>query len=132
MSARRLNTYPIHLGRGGAASAEPVFVPAPDWYADYDARHAPDGPEGRLVSEHRFTESWSSWECHPSGAEIVCCLSGRLALHQEQAGGEIMTTILLPGDYAINQPGVWHTADVEGDARAMFITAGAGTLHRPR
>lgn len=132
MSARRLNTYPIHLGRGGSASAEPVFDSTMEWYADYGVRHAQDGLEGRLVSEHRFTENWSGWECHPSGAEIVYCLSGQLTLHQELADSGMTTTILMPGDYAINSPGVWHTADVEGEVRALFITAGAGTLHRPR
>ncbi len=32
----------------------------------------------------------------------------------------------------INEPGVWHTADVESTATALFITAGLGTEHRPR
>jgi len=27
---------------------------------------------------------------------------------------------------------VWHTADVEGHATALFVTAGAGTQHRLR
>ena len=35
-------------------------------------------------------------------------------------------------EYAINAPGVWHTADVTGEATALFITAGKGTEHRPR
>ena len=29
-------------------------------------------------------------------------------------------------------PGVWHTADIEGTATALFITAGLGTEHKPR
>jgi hypothetical protein len=37
-----------------------------------------------------------------------------------------------PGDYAINEPGTWHSADVVGEATALFITAGMGTQHRPR
>lgn len=37
-----------------------------------------------------------------------------------------------PGEYAINPPGVWHTADVEGEATALFITAGLGTEARAR
>jgi len=39
---------------------------------------------------------------------------------------------LLPGQYAINEPGTWHTADVSGSATAVFITAGTGTQVRPR
>jgi hypothetical protein len=42
------------------------------------------------------------------------------------------TVSLAPGQYAINEPGTWHTADVEGPATALFITAGWGTQHRPR
>ena len=36
------------------------------------------------------------------------------------------------GDYAINAPGVRHTADVAAPVTALFITAGLGTEHRPR
>ncbi len=36
------------------------------------------------------------------------------------------------GDYAINPPGVWHTADIAEAATALFITAGFGTEHKPR
>ena len=46
--------------------------------------------------------------------------------------GRVETVTLGPGDYAINPPGVWHTADVEAQASAIFITAGEGTQHRPR
>jgi quercetin dioxygenase-like cupin family protein len=37
-----------------------------------------------------------------------------------------------PGDYVINPPGVWHTADVSEEATVLFITAGLGTEHRIR
>ena len=37
-----------------------------------------------------------------------------------------------PGDHAIDPPGAWHTADVDGSALALFITVGEGTTHRPR
>jgi hypothetical protein len=36
------------------------------------------------------------------------------------------------GEYAINEPGVWHTADVEKETTVLFITAGMGTQHRQR
>jgi hypothetical protein len=36
------------------------------------------------------------------------------------------------GQYVINEPGTWHTADVAGSATALFITAGLGTQHRAR
>lgn len=132
MSGKSLNDYPIHLGRGGLAISEPRMEQEMSWYAEYGARHAYDGADGRLISEYLFTENWTSWERHPSGAEIVYCLSGKMTLHQEKAGGQIETIVLEPGHYAINPPGVWHTADIQGEARALFITAGLGTEHRPR
>ena len=102
------------------------------WYADYSARNAADGAEGRLVSLHTSAESWTSWEMHPAGDEVVICTAGTIVLTQEHADGRIDEVTLNVGDYAINPPGTWHTADVEGPATAIFITAGEGTRHRPR
>lgn len=133
MTARRLATNPVHLGLGATAEPEPEFTGI-DWYADYISRHAADGDEARLVSQFAFSESWDAWEMHPRGAEVVICTRGRIALIQEFPDGRVARTSLAPGDYAINPPGIWHTADVEGDAEAeaIFITAGAGTEHRTR
>jgi mannose-6-phosphate isomerase-like protein (cupin superfamily) len=126
-----LFTHPIHLGLGATALAEPEFT-GMEWYEAYAARHDADGAEGRLVGMYRFTESWESWECHPHGDEVVLCIAGAMTLHQEWPDGTTATTALGPGDYAINPPGVWHTADVEDEATALFITAGLDTTHRPR
>jgi mannose-6-phosphate isomerase-like protein (cupin superfamily) len=134
VTARRLETHPIHLGVGGAAIAQPEFPRddrAMQWYADYGARHADDGTEGRLVSCFRFTEDWAGWEMHPAGAEVVVCVEGEMTLIQEIDGAEVRTD-LTAGEYAINPPGVWHTADVPQEAVGFFITAGAGTSGRPR
>jgi quercetin dioxygenase-like cupin family protein len=68
---------------------------------------------------------------HPEGAEVVLCTAGEITLVQEIDGAEVRTE-LSAGEYAINAPGVWHTADVTGRATALFITAGVGTQHRPR
>lgn len=81
---------------------------------------------------YTFDAPWTMWEMHPSGAEVVLCTAGSITLHQEGAGGVVTTTELQPGQYAINEAGVWHTADVSGSATAVFITAGLGTSHRPR
>ena len=126
-----LPTHPAHLGRAGSASVEPPFT-GMEWYAAYGARHAGDGIEGRLVSQWDFAESWTSWEVHPLGAELVICTAGAITLLQEHPDGRVERVTLGPGDYAINGPGVWHTADVEGSATALFITVGEGTSHRPR
>lgn len=132
MSVHELNEHPLHLGLGATACVEPAFIGSMDWYAAYESRHAKDGIEGRLVSMHSFAESWTTWEMHPHGSEVVLCTGGRMTLHQEQPDGTTSSVTLRPGQYAVNQPGTWHTADVEGEATAVFITAGMGTRHRPR
>ncbi len=130
--AHRLETHPIHIGLGARAVPQPPFT-GMAWYADYVARSAADGAEGRLVSQHHFTESWDSWEMHPAGDEVVLMLSGEGVLHQEFPDGTAVEMPIAAGEYAINQPGVWHTMDlVSAEATALFITAGLGTEHRPR
>ena len=129
---QRLDTFPVHLGLGAKAIPQPEFTGDLAWYIAYGERHGTDGAEGRLVSMHTFTENWTSWEMHPKGDEVVVCTSGRITLIQEHLDGSVTSTMLGAGEYAVNPPGVWHTADVEGEATAMFITAGEGTQGRPR
>jgi hypothetical protein len=120
----------IHLGLGATAETLDPFTDM-SWYADYSTKTASDGAEGRLVAMHSFTESWDVWEMHPVGAEVVLCTAGKMTLIQEVDGNERKVD-LRPGEYAINAPGVWHTADLDGPATAVFITAGQGTEHRER
>ena len=121
---------PVHLGLGATVLSQPAFTDM-SWYAEYGVRHAADGGEGRLVSMYTFDKPWDAWEMHPLGSELVLCTAGRITLVQELDGKHVRTT-LEPGDYAINAPGVWHTADVEAPATAVFITSGHGTEHRKR
>ena len=132
MSVNEIGERPIHLGLGASAVVEPLFTGSLDWYESYEARHEKDGIEGRLVSMHTFKDSWATWEMHPHGSEVVLCTGGKLTLLQERSDGAQLRVHLRPGQYAINEPGVWHTADVDGEATALFITAGSGTQHRPR
>lgn len=131
MSAKSLSERFIHLGLGATAEAQPPFD-GMAWYEGYGQRHDGDGAEGRLVSMYTFTESWDSWEMHPVGTEVVLCTAGEMTLHQEHADGTTNRVTIRAGEYAINPPGTWHTADVAGEATAVFITAGLGTEHRPR
>lgn len=132
MNGTRIGTHPIHLGLGATAEVEPEFTGDMEWYQAYGARHAADGAEGRLVSMFTFTRPWDSWEMHPNGAEVVLCTAGVMTLRQERPDGTQATVTLRAGEYALNEPGTWHTADVEGEASAVFITPGMGTQVRPR
>ena len=126
-----LARHPIHLGLGSTSVPQPEFDGTMGWYEHYVERHGDDGTEGRLVAMHSFSEPWDMWEMHPNGSEVVVCTAGQVTLIQEIDGDEVRTTIG-PGEYAINQPGTWHTADVADAATCLFITAGAGTEHRER
>ncbi|MFL6623999.1 MAG: cupin [Sulfurifustis sp.] len=132
MSSTNIFTHPIHLGLGATAVAQPEFTGDMQWYEAYSERHATDGKEGRLVSMFTFDKSWDMWEMHPLGSEVVLCTAGSITLHQERADGSRRTVTLNAGEYAINEPGTWHTADVDKTATAVFITAGLDTTHRPR
>ena len=131
MTNPTLFTHPVHLGLGAKVVAQPEFTGL-DWYPGYVARTLGDGAEGRLVSYYTFSESWDMWEMHPAGEELVLCVAGQIMLHQEDTAGSRTQVTLGPGDYAINPRGVWHTADVAGEATVLFITAGVGTQQRPR
>lgn len=132
MSIPNITNNPIHLGLGSTASIEPLFTGSMDWYMDYMERHEADGAEGRLVSMHTFSKPWDTWEMHPKGSEVVICIAGAIALLQEKEDGSVSRIQLNPGQYIINEPGIWHTADIEDTATALFITAGLGTELRPR
>ena len=132
MAGIDITTQPIHLGLGATAGIEPFFTGAMEWYAGYTQRHADDGAEGRLVSMHTFTQPWDMWEMHPQGSEVVLCTAGSITLPQEKPDGARITVSLGAGQYVINEPGTWHTAEVAASATALFITAGIGTQHRPR
>ena len=127
----KLSEHPVHLGRGATATAEEHFSGDQRWFERYAARHRADGVEGRLVSFYQFDAPWDAWEMHPEGAELVLCTAGEITLIQEIAG-ERELFVLRAGEALINPPGVWHTADAAGPANALFVTAGAGTQHRPR
>jgi quercetin dioxygenase-like cupin family protein len=129
--AQPLERFPLHLGLGATAVPQPEFT-GMEWYEAYAVRSEADGAEGRLVSMHNFTTSWDSWEMHPVGSEVVICTAGEMSLTQEFPDGRLEQVTLRSGEYAINPPGVWHTADVSGSATALFITAGMGTQVRPR
>jgi len=126
-----LPANPIHLGLGATAVVEPTFTGDMAWYEGYVERHGDDGFEGRLVSMSEHNGAWDMWEMHPHGAEVVLCTAGTLSLTQELADGDV-TVVLQAGEYLINPPGVWHTANAESSGTALFITAGVGTEHRPR
>jgi quercetin dioxygenase-like cupin family protein len=123
-------TY-VHLGLGATATPLPDFEWSQEYLAAYGERFASDGDEGRLVVLDRQDATWTTWERHPAGDELVVLVSGRVDLIQE-IDGEHRVVELHPGQAVINPPGVWHTATVHEPSSALFVTPGRGTEHRPR
>lgn len=123
-------TY-VHLGLGARATPLPDFEWTPEYLGAYGRRFADDGREGRLVTMGRSAESWTTWERHPAGEEVVVLLSGRMDLIQRTDGAERRIP-LRPGQAVVNRTGVWHTVDVHEPGDALFITPGQGTEHEPR
>ncbi len=121
----------MHLGRG--ARAEPIadFEWTSEFLDRYEADHASDGDEGRLVMIAPSDETWNFWERHPAGEELVAVISGRITLIQEVDGSQRRIK-LSAGEATINPRGVWHTTDVHEPGKVLFVTPGLGTEHRPR
>jgi quercetin dioxygenase-like cupin family protein len=121
----------VHLGLAS------TITPFRDWSWDdatlarYGAATEADGTEGRMVCVFDQGETWTTWERHPAGEELVVLLEGRVDLIQE-IDGEERRIELHAGEAVVNPAGVWHTADVHEPGRGLFITPGKGTEHKPR
>ena len=81
--------------------------------------------EGSLAASNAGEGHWHIW------APLRFADFTIFVIVQELPDG-VKKTTLSAGEYAINPRGVWHTADVGAPCTALFITAGAGTEHRPR
>jgi quercetin dioxygenase-like cupin family protein len=121
----------VHLGLGARIERLPDFAWTAEYLGRYEADHASDGDDGRLVMVSRQETTWTSWERHPAGDELVVALSGCSHLIQD-IDGEHRRIELRAGQAAINPRGVWHTADVDEPGESLFITPSRGTEHRPR
>ena len=126
-----LSTTHVHLGLGARATPIPDFQWDPEFLARYGAEHESDGDEGRLVLMGSGDSSWTTWERHPVGEELVVVVSGRLTLVQEIDGSERRTE-MRAGEAIVNPRNVWHTADIDEPCETLFVTPGLGTEHKPR
>jgi uncharacterized cupin superfamily protein len=121
----------VHLGAGSTATPVGGADWSPEWLDGYARRFEADGDEGRMVCVFPQAETWSTWERHPAGEELVVLLSGRVDIIQE-IDGEHHTVELHAGEALVNPRGVWHTANVHEPGQGLFVTPGRGTEHRPR
>lgn len=120
----------VHLGSGARATPVPDFEWTAEFLTRYEQTFAGDADEGRLVCISEQIVTWTSWERHPAGEELVVLLSGQVDLVQDLDGRERVMS-LSPGQAVINPTGVWHRSVVHEPGSALFITPGRGTQHRP-
>ncbi|MFN7176971.1 MAG: cupin domain-containing protein [Thermaurantiacus sp.] len=111
----------LHLADTAKATVVPMA-------ADFWVNMPPILGSGRMVARLQQDESWTSWEMHPRGDELIILLSGRIRFHCHGCGdieagaGE---AVLIPA-------GIWHTADVLEAGEILCITEGGDSQHRPR
>ena len=98
------------------------------FWAGIEDRH--DLEQGRLMGVTAQTADWDHWERHPAGEEILTLLSGELEIVLTMKAGE-ERAVLKAGQTLIIPAGIWHRGIVRIPGELLFITAGAGTEHRP-
>ncbi|MFJ6615600.1 cupin domain-containing protein [Streptomyces sp. NPDC091289] len=126
-----LRTTPVHLGLGSRAKPVEGFAWDPEVLQAYSTAVAADGAEGRMVTVFDGDGPGDHWERHPSGDELVACLSGSVTVTRD-VDGVPERVVLRPGEATVNPAGAWHAVDMAGPSSILTITAGLGTEHRPR
>ncbi len=107
----------IHLG--ARLDIAPLAV-TPEFWA-HRASDRAHFAEGRILSVFDYTTTWSYWERHPDGDELVYLLSGDVELLLEADGGRGAVR-LRAGEAAIVPAGAWHRARVHAPSRLLFVT----------
>lgn len=121
------STY-VHLD----AETSAQLIPVDDSFWDeLIAGERRELERGRLVTQFDFSSDWSSWEMHPNGDELVILLEGDAELLLELPQGVVRTRLRTPGEFVRVPRGAWHTAHTHVHCSMVFVTAGAGTQHRP-
>lgn len=126
-----LRTDPIHLPPGGVARIVEDFGWDPERLGRYAADTKGDGADGRLVSTFLAEGTWTRWERHPNGDEVVIACTGRHVFTQERDDGTRQQIELGPGEALVNPAGVWHTGAHLETGWLVTITPGQGTEDRP-
>ena len=120
-----LETVYVQLLDGPAVARVEV---SPEFWQEIGNR--PELHDGRLVGVFPYTEDWKTWEMHPAGDELVYLLSGEVNLILDD-GGSGKRIHMGAGTACLVPRGTWHRAEVRKPGRALHITRGKGTAHRP-
>jgi mannose-6-phosphate isomerase-like protein (cupin superfamily) len=117
----------IHLGADLEMSA--LAVSAAFW--THVASDSQQLSQGRTLSVFDYTTTWTYWERHPEGDELVYLLSGDVDVLLDD-DTEQRAVRLGNGSAAIVPAGTWHRAIIRAPSRLLFITpTPARTQQRP-
>jgi mannose-6-phosphate isomerase-like protein (cupin superfamily) len=106
-----------------------VAVPAgPNFYASIKDR--PDLGD-TMVSLGTGQGQSTRWEMHPSGEEILVILEGTPQVLFEHPDGRLEALAPAPGEAVIVPRGAWHRTVGPPGWKILYITYGAGTVHKP-
>jgi mannose-6-phosphate isomerase-like protein (cupin superfamily) len=90
----------------------------------------PQLQDGRIMSVFAYESSWTWWERHPVGVELVMVLSGAAVFHLRDRAGD-GSAALATGDCLLVPEMVWHRAHVTVPTTMLFVTPSpARTEHR--
>jgi mannose-6-phosphate isomerase-like protein (cupin superfamily) len=81
----------------------------------------PEMADGRVLLVIDCEETWSRWERHPDGEELVYAISGDVTFHLEDADGSRHME-LQAGEGGLIPKGSWHRVEVHRPARLLFVT----------
>jgi mannose-6-phosphate isomerase-like protein (cupin superfamily) len=107
----------VHLGPDLTVTALAVD----DAFWTHRAADRPELAEGRIVCLGDYGATWSWWERHPDGDELVLVVSGQVDFVLEDESGR-RTVTLAADQCAIVPAGTWHRAVVDAPCRMLFVT----------
>ena len=86
--------------------------------------------DGRIMSVFSYESSWTWWERHPVGTELVLALAGSVVFRLGD-GSDARSASLAAGEGLLVPEGVWHRAEFTAPATLLFVTpTPALTEHR--
>jgi mannose-6-phosphate isomerase-like protein (cupin superfamily) len=87
--------------------------------------------DGWLVTQYDVDADTDHDEMHPDGDELHYVVAGDFDLVLVHDDGSQTAITMHPGAMANVPRGVWHRFVVRAPSRAVALTAGRGTRHRP-
>jgi mannose-6-phosphate isomerase-like protein (cupin superfamily) len=107
----------VHLAQD--LSVSPVQIGPSFWNHDGDS--IPAMSDGRILCVSDYSATWTWWERHPTGDELVYLISGDAEFLMETDSGS-SAVALQPGHATVVPTGAWHRAVVRSPSRLLFVT----------